>query len=312
MRTALALAIIATAATTYAQVDPDRVVAKVNGTPVTGREYYKRMEVQPGMSATLNGRLVQMYPGYLTMRWIIEEELIMQLAKSQNVAPSQKQIDDEFNGRMAENPEQFKALVQFGFTEGDIKRNINVELSEFNVLTRGITITDFEVDKYYKDNAQKFTLPKRYTLRIIRVANEAGKKPVEDALARGEKFADVAAKLSVDLSRLDGGRIGTFPEEDMAPSTRTIVAATRKGSVTAWIEQNGNFAKFLVEDVKEAELLPLDAKLKKGIRESMMRDRGQARNNFPLLMAEFRKKAVLEFTGFPFAEDLKRHFQSGG
>lgn len=312
MRTALVLMTLATAAFAHAQIDPDRVVAKVNGTPITGREYYKRMEVQPGMSAAHNGRLVQMYPGYLTMRWLIEEELIIQLAKSQNVAPTQKQIDDEFNARMAENPEQFKALVQFGFTEADIKRNVNVELSEFNVLTRGITITDFEVDKYYKDNAQKFTLPKRYTLRIIRVANEAGKKPVDDALAKGEKFADVAARLSVDLSKLDGGRIGVFPEQDMAPSTRTVIAATKKGAVTGWIEQDGNFAKFLVEDVKEQELVPLDAKLKKGIRESMMRDKGAARNNFPMLMAEFRKKAALEFTGFPFAEDLKRYFQTGG
>jgi foldase protein PrsA len=313
MRTAIAIVFLATAAITHAQVDPARVVAKVNGTPIHGREYYKRMETQPGLGTASGGKFTSVYPGYLTMRWLIEEELLIQLAKEQGVAPTPAQVDAEYQSRLKENPEQFKAFVQFGFTEEDMERSVLVDMSEFNILTQGVTVTDFEVEKFYNDfKTTRFTLPKRYTLRIIRISGEAGKKPVDDALGRGEKFADVASKHSIDLSRLDGGRIGEFPEADMSPSTRTVIAATRKGATTAWIEQNGEFAKFYVEDIKESEIVPLDAKLKKQIRDNLMRDRGSVRNNMMQMMADFRKKAVLEFNNFPFADDLKRHFSVGG
>ena len=312
-RTALLIAAIATAAAASAQVDPDRVVVKVNGAPILGKDYYKRMEVQPGLgSRTNDGGFVQIYPGYLALRWLIEEELIVQLAKSQGVGPTDAEVDTEYKFRLEQNPDQFKGMVQVGLNEQDIKRRILIDMSEFRVLTKGITITDFEVEKYYADNTSKFTLPKRYVLRMVRVAKEEDKKPVDDALARGDKFADVATQFSTDLSKLDGGRIGVFPEEDMVPATRTIISATRKGQTTRWLEQGGAFAKFFVEDILEQQIITLDAPLKKAIREELMAERGQSKNNLPLMVQEFRKKAVLEFGNHPFAAELKRHFELGG
>ena len=312
-RTAIALAALAASITASAQIDPSRVIVKVNGTPIVGKDYYRRMEIQPGMGTpSSSGKFVQLYPGYLTLRWLIEEELIVQLAKSQGVAPTDKEVEDELTARMEANPDQFKSYVQLGFTRDDLKRNVLVDLSEFKIRTKGVTVTDFEVEKYYSDNPQKFTLPKRYVLLIVRVQGEENKKPVDDALSRGDKFADVATKYSIDVTKFDGGKLGTVPESDMTPATRTIIAATRKGNFTQWIEQNGQFARFYVEDSMEPKLLVLDAALKRSIRESLMNDRGAARNNLPAMMQEFRKKAVLEFGNFPFADDVKRYFEIGG
>lgn len=300
-------------ATAYAQVDPNRVVVKVNGVGITGKDYYRRMETQAGLGTPTNdGRFVQIYPGYLTLRFLIEEELVIQLAKSQGVAPTDEQVAAELKKRMDRNPEQFKSLVQFGLSEDDMKRRVMIDMCDFNVLTKGITITDFEVEKYYADNPTKFRVPKRYQLRMIRVASEDAKKTVDAALARGEKFEDVATAHSNDISKLDGGKIGTFAEADMVPATRTVIAATTKGKVSAWIEQNGQFARFLVEDVLQEEVIMLDPELKRVIREQLMQERGQARNNVPQMMQDFRKKAVLEFGDYPFKDEIKRYFELGG
>ena len=69
---ALIISAVAMTVSATAQVDPDRVVVKVNGADITGREYYKRMEVQPGLGQYRSGTFVQMLPGYLTLRWLIE------------------------------------------------------------------------------------------------------------------------------------------------------------------------------------------------------------------------------------------------
>jgi parvulin-like peptidyl-prolyl isomerase len=312
MRNTLLILTIA-AATAQAQVDPNRVIVTVNGAPIVGRDYYRRMETQPGLGTpTTDMKFVQVYPGYLTLRFLIEEELIVQLAKSQGVAPTDAQVDAELAAKKLRNPEQFNSLAQFGMAEQEMKRRILVDMSEFNVLTKGVTITDFEVEKYYKDNPTKFRLPKRYQLRMIRVGSEDAKKDVDAALAGGEKFEDVAARLSNDMTKLDGGRLGIFAEEDMLPATRTVISATAKGKVSAWIEQNSQFAKFLVEDILQETIIPLDEGLKAAIREQLMTERGQARNNLPQMMQDFRKKAVLEFGDYPFKEEIKRHFEIGG
>lgn len=299
--------------TASAQVDPDRVVVRVNDKPIIGRDYYKRMEVQPGLGAVgPNRTFIQIYPGYLTLRWLIEEELLVQLAESKGLAPTDVQIDTELKIRLEDNAAQVREMLSFGFNENDLRRRILVDLSEFNVLTEGITITDFEVEKQYTDNILRYTLQKRYRLRMISVKGEDAKKVVDDALAAGTSFEEVARNHSIEISKYVGGSIGVVPEDEMSPSTRTIIADTRKGRTTEWFAQGDNFGKFLVEEIMEQEVLPLDAKLTRVIRETLMRTRGQAKNNIPLMMVEFRKKAKLEFDGFPFADDLIRHFSVGG
>ncbi|HXH59950.1 MAG TPA: peptidyl-prolyl cis-trans isomerase [Fimbriimonadaceae bacterium] len=314
MRPQAVIALAALAVAAHAQVDPDRVVVKVNGHPILGREYYSRMEIQPGLgSVDTDGRFVQVYPGYLALRWLIEEELIIQLAKEQGVAPTQKDVDDEYATRLKLHPEQYKAMIQLGFTEADLKRKVLVDLSDFNIVTKGVTVTDFEVEKQYKDNlARLYTLPKRYQLRMVLVQSEDDKKPVDDAIAAGDKFEDVASKFSIDLTKLNGGKIGTISEGDLIPASRTAIASTKKGQVTPWVEQNGKFARFQVEDILEPKILPLDDALKREIRDDLMKDRGAAKNNILQLMEDFRKKAVLEFGNFPFADDIKQFFGRGG
>lgn len=314
MKKATIIFALATTALAQAQVDPGRVVAKVNGTEIHGREYYSRMEIQPGLGAVgPGGKFIQFYPGYITMRLLIEEHLIIQLAQSQGVAPSATQFEAEFKNRMDTRKEQFQAWLNLGFSEADMKHEVMVDMCQFAILTRGITITDFEVERYYKDNVDKFTLPKRYQLRMIRVKDEEeARKVVDAALAGGTKFQDAAAQHSVDVTKLNGGLLGIVAEGEVTPAVRTALSKIKKGQATGWVTDANESAKFFIEDIKGIEVLPLDDNVKRNVREMLMRERGQARNNVPLMMQEFRQKAKLEFENFPFSDDLKRFFELGG
>lgn len=310
---ALIFIAVTAAAVAHAQVDPARVVVRVNGKPIVGRDYYKRMEVQPGLGTVgPNRTFLRLYPGYLTLRWLIEEELMVQLAISKNLAPTTEHVESELKLRLEENAGQVRELLAFGFNQDDLKRRVLVDLSEFNILTEGVTITDFEVEKHYEDNILNYTLQKRYQIRIIRVKGDDAKKAVDEALAAGKSFEEVAREHSTDVSKFIGGSLGVVPESGLVGATRRAVANAGKGRTTEWVEQNDESAKFLIEDVMDQEVLPLDDKLKRGIRESLMQLRGSAKNNIPLMMVEFRKKAVLVFDNFPFAEQIIQHFSIGG
>ena len=297
----------------FAQVDPDRVIVRVNGHPIFGREYYMRTEALPNLGQVdSNRRFVQVFPGYLALRWLIEEELIVQLAMDQTVEPSAQDVEEELKLRMEAQPDQVRSMLALGFDENDLRRRVLVDLSEFNILTQGITITDFEVEKQYEDNLQMYTLQKRYDLRMIRVNGDAAKKAVDDALAAGDDFAKVAAQHSIDISKVNGGKIGIVPDGALDPSTRTVLVDTRKGQVSAWVKEGDVFAKFLVEDVRDVEILPLDDRLKKSIRRALMSERGAVVNNVPKMMADFRKTVILDFDNYPFEDDIRRHFTVGG
>ncbi|MCH7945922.1 MAG: peptidyl-prolyl cis-trans isomerase, partial [Armatimonadetes bacterium] len=275
LKKSLLLSLVLVASGAVAQVDPDRVIVRVNGHPIFGREYYMRTEVLPNLGQVDSSRkFVQLFPGYLALRWLIEEELIVQLAMDRVVPPSAQDVEDELNYRMELQPDQVRSMLDLGFDESDLRRRVLVDLSEFNLLTQGITITDFEVEKQYKDNLQMYTLQKRYDLSMIRVKGDAAKKAVDDALAAGDDFGKVAGEHSIDISKVNGGKIGIVPDGSLDPSTRTVLVDTRKGQVSAWVQVGDVFAKFLVQDVRDVEILPLDDELKKSIRRALMSERG--------------------------------------
>ena len=255
VKKSLVLSFVLLASGALAQVDQDRVIVRVNGHPIFGREYYMRTELLPNLGQVdSNRRFVQLYPGYLALRWLIEEELIVQLAMDRVVEPSADDVERELKLRMEMQPDQVRSMLSLGFSEDDLRRRVLVDLSEFNLLTQGITVTDFEVEKQYSDNLSQYTLQKRYDLSIIRVKGEEAKNAVDDALAAGEEFGKVAAEHSIDISKVNAGKIGLVPDGALEPSTRTVLADTRKGQVSAWIQQGEAYAKFLVADVLEVTI----------------------------------------------------------
>lgn len=306
----LTLGLVAASAT--AQTSMDKTLVVVNGQAITGRTYYKRMEVLPGVGQLVGERFVPATPGYLTLSKLINEVLMLQLAQEKGVAPTPAEIEAEFQARTKENPDLLKGLELIGFTAEDLRYDIRVQLAEFKITTMGVNIADQQVEQYYKSNEQDYTVPRRYRLRLIAVDNEERRKAVDAAIAGGRDFGEIAKEFSLHLTRSNGGDMGEVPEGELSDSIRRLVASAAKGSVTEWLSGQGLFIKVKVEDIKPEEKVPLDAALKAEIRRNLMIDRGRVRNNVPQMMEEMRRKAKIEYQGTIFDPMLKQNFSPAG
>ena len=269
-------AMVAMAALSLAQVDPNRVVATVNGEEIKGGEYYRRMEWYrvDAQSPTA------VFPvGFLTLKQLITERIVFQMAKEKGVMPSEPEIQD----RLKETkPEVLETITKQGRTVDELLYQYKFELAQFKLRTFGITITDQEVENHYKTSPDEFKEPKKFKLRIIVVLTDDDKKAVDADLAAGKTFADVAKARSKDASSVIGGSFGELPATQFAPDTLKTLEATKVGAVTSWVEGGqGSTArvKFLVENVIPAKTLQLDAALKKQIRMRLMSDKGNVKNH---------------------------------
>lgn len=293
-------------------VSPDRVMVKVNGQNITGRQYFLRMQVLQDVGKLVGEQFVPASPGFMTLQQLINESLIIQLARQQGVYPSDAELEAEIAKRLKDNPKLKEAFTMLGLTDEDFRWDVLVTMCQFRVITKGVNITDFEVENSYKANvATRYTLPKRFVVRVITVGKAEDQKKVDDALASGKTWGQVAAEFSQDSGKLDEGRFGTFPDSELKGTLRTEIDKIKKGDQTKWLAAGSMFAKFWLEDVMEKEVIPLDDKLKAQIRQNLLLERGQAKNNITKLLEDMRKNAKIEFTGTPFDESLRKVFLGG-
>ncbi|MCW5939417.1 MAG: peptidyl-prolyl cis-trans isomerase [Fimbriimonadaceae bacterium] len=308
MTARLILGLLATSALAQAQTPMDKTLVTVNGQAIDGRTYYKRMEVMPNVGQLVNDKFVPATPGFLVLTKLVNEALMLQLAKDKGVAPTRAEIDAEFARRTKENPELMPGLKRIGFTDEDLKYDISLQIAEFKLTTLGITITDLEVEKFYKDHPADFTKPKRHVLRVIVAQSDEVKAKVDAAFAAGKPFREVARELSEDINRVEDGLMGEVPEANLGEKVREAIIRAGKGRATDWLLSGTTWAMFFVEDTLAAETVPLDAELKALIRRNMALDRGRIRNDIGAMMEETRKKAKIEYGGTAFDDQLKRVF----
>lgn len=284
-------------------------VIKVNGESIVQDTYVKRMAILPGVGRLVGNRFVAGTPGFLTLQQMINEMLMVQLAKSKGVEPTAQEIQQELDRNVKDDPEFVKSWLRSGLTESDLRYELKVQLSEFKVTTMGVTITDFQVKKYYDDQKREFTIPKKYRLRIIAANSAEMKKSIDAELAAGKKFEEVASKYSQDISKVDGGLLGDLDESQMTDTVKQLVTPMKAGSSSPWLAgESGTEVKFFVEKITESSVMPFDDLVKYKVWKKLMIDRGNVKNNVAQMMENMRKNAKFEFTGTPFDEQIKQVF----
>lgn len=304
MKSALNLVLCAAAAIGFAQVDPNRVVATINGEEIKGAEYYRRMEFLPGVLRKF-GNIEAMYPpGFLTLEQLITERLVLQLAKEKGVLPTTPEIDQEIRFRMEAFPRLLEDLAERGRTEADLRQDVLLDLAQFKLQTFGVNVTDQDVETVYKNRPQDFTTPKRYKLRVIVAKTEADAAKVDEAL-KTKPFAQVARELSAEVSRFVDGEFGTLPVNGIPGAVREALDKIRVGQTTDWLMGEEQRSKFLLEAVIAEQLQPLTPALRRDIRRREMLQRGSVRNNVQAEMRQIRGKARIDIREKVFADAYK-------
>jgi len=232
----------------------DRVIAQVNDDIITlselndkGRPYFHEI-----MSRTRQGDIeLRMQKARLeVLDKLIEGLLLKQEAEKYGIKIDPAEIDQAIGSIISKNhitEEKFlKELKRVGTTMEEYRAGLEDQIRHsrlLNTVVRSkIVITDEQIESYYNTYYnQKAEVPEGY--HILQIGLQWGPdKPLksqEDAekaagqiiseLEAGNDFATVARRYSQLPSAEDGGDIGAFKEEEMAPYMLQAVQALHPG-----------------------------------------------------------------------------------
>ncbi len=155
------------------------------------------------------------------LQQMVQETLLMQYAKNNNISVSDAEIDTRENQLKANFPsgawdEMLKAR---GLTEADVRNALREQIILDKALAKDVTISPTAIKQYFDKNRATFDKPEQVTARHILVPNLAEAQKVEADLKGGQSFATLAKKYSTDPGSKDkGGELGSFRKGQMVPA----------------------------------------------------------------------------------------------
>ncbi len=197
------------------------VVARVNGTNVTRKEFIEEMERTQGMQV---------------LQATIMRRLIVERATAEGLAPTAEEISarlskfrqEKFNN---DEPEFRKWMKANALDDVVLQEQIRYELTMFKLRTRKLKPTDENLKQFFSEyKEQLFDKPERVTFRQLAVAD---KKTADQLIAKlnneGEMFAELARTQSADQgTRENGGLVEDVPWGLIQEQAKPIYDALRK------------------------------------------------------------------------------------
>jgi len=123
-------------------------------------------------------------------------------------------------------------------------------------------VSDSEIQKYYKENEDRFTEPREVRIRHIVVNSEPILKEVLVKVSKGESFEKLASNYNIDKSREDGGNLGYIRRGQLAPSFAQFEEAAfslrRKGEISEVVKTPYGYHLIQLEERRGTALRPFD------------------------------------------------------
>jgi peptidyl-prolyl cis-trans isomerase C len=161
----------------------------------------------------------------------------------------------------------------------DFKRAMVIEALLEEVLKGKGEVSESEIQKYYKENEDRFTEPREIKIRHIVVNSEPVLKEVLTKLARGESFEKLASTYNVDKSREDGGDLGYIRRGQLAPSFAQFEEAAfslrKKGEISEVVKTPFGYHLIQLAERRGTALRPFDQvkeKIRFFLQEKMRQD----------------------------------------
>jgi parvulin-like peptidyl-prolyl isomerase len=172
---------------------------------------------------------------------------------------------------ITDDAEFARMLAQEGLTVESFKERLlemyaPEEVLRYEVANR-ISVSDKEVEEYYKEHPERFALEDEVTVReIVLLADTDAKKDakrpeaeqiVEKARA-GEDFATLATQYSEAGTKAEGGLLGEVKRGDLSPQLESVAFNLEQGAVSDPIETPYGFHILKVEKRIVGEHVSLD------------------------------------------------------
>ncbi|MET0407176.1 MAG: peptidylprolyl isomerase [Hyphomicrobium sp.] len=218
--TFLTLALASAAAPFAARAD-DKVIATIDGKPITEGD----LAVAEGEIGSDMGTMPPAQKRISLLEFLIDNQLFAEAAESEKLDQG-----SEFQTRL--NYLKRRALRELYF-EKVIKASVS----------------DADARKIYDEQVKLLKPEEEVSARHILVETEAEAKALKEKLDKGADFAQLAKENSKDPgSKDDGGNLGYFGHGQMVPQFEEVVFKLQKGEVSAPVKTQFGWHLVKLED----------------------------------------------------------------
>jgi peptidyl-prolyl cis-trans isomerase C len=280
-----------TAATSTVSADA-RVVATVNGDPITLAEFQERF-TRAGYKPEAEGAR-EVKEEFLNR--LIERKMMLREAQRKRIKVGLPEINKRVAAFRDENGKDVKEIlasqgVDFEKWKSDVWEDLMIEHLLGREVNRHVSVSQAEVRRYYQANPEEFEKPQQVRVRQIVVATEEeATKTLEQLQAKGADFAAIARSRSTAPEAEHGGDLGYFAMGEM-PAEFNVVFGLPKGGMSGVIKSPYGFHIFRLEDVRKAGRIGLDDAYR-DIAEKIRREKED--KQYKLWLRELRSRTKFE------------------
>jgi peptidyl-prolyl cis-trans isomerase SurA len=290
---AAAVSLMAVPRTAHAQDDLDRVVASVDGDPITLHDLKTFAAIN---KVTLSD------PGDLNsqetksiLKGVISERLLESEVKKYKDQIDDRQIDEYISNFEQSNgltDAQLRAQLQSqGHTYEEFRKHSRMELQKMIMIqkeVRGkVNISPDEVKAYYDAHPEEFSVGKEtFKLAQILIAVPANATPaqveaahvkadsIHKQLVDGADFGKLARQYSDDDSKSQGGELGDFSRGDIVDPIQNAIDHMKGGEISDPIRTEHGFHIVKLEEHEQSGAKPF-AEVSTQIQEKLVSQKAQ-------------------------------------
>jgi peptidyl-prolyl cis-trans isomerase SurA len=259
-----------------AQDDLDRVVASVDGDPITVHDLKAFAAVN---HATLTHADDLNSPETkAVLKGVISERLLEDEVKKYKDQVEERQIDDyiaNFEHSNGISDDQLRAQLQTqGHTFEEFRKHARLELQKMIMIQKEVrqrvNISPDEIKAYYDAHPEEFRVGKeRFKLAQILIAVPANASPAQVEAARvktegirkqlleGDDFGKLALEYSDDDSKSQGGELGDFSRGEMIDPIQNAIDQMKVGAISEPIRTEHGFHLVKLEAHDQVGVRPL-------------------------------------------------------
>ncbi len=258
----------------------DRIIATVDGDPITSHEVKRQRELATSAGAQVTDEQA--------LEALITERLLDREVRDKGIEVKAEEIDryiEQVKERNRVDTYRFEAALEAqGVTLAKYRDRIKNELERSQLVNREIrgrvSVTAEEIQRYYEANREEFLAGERVTVRdiLFRIEPLDSEAEVERIRAKadevrglavaGRSFDDLAKQFSEGPGASQGGLLGTFTRDQMDDALAATAFALPPGRVSDVVRADRGFHILRVDKVEPAGYRSLD-EVREQIRETL-------------------------------------------
>lgn len=228
---------------------------------------------------------------------LIERKLQLQAARTKGVDVT----EDDISRTVEEMKKQGERMDS---ADTKARQAVREQLLLMRVVERevrgGITISESEMRRYFKEHESRFALPEEYTLSQILVRPRPNETPdelrervkkVTDGLKGGEAFEELALRYSDGVNSARGGRLGLVRQGELHAPIEQALAPLQPGQTTDAIESPEGIHIIRVDDRRPRQFRPFE-EVRAEIQSLVFAQKSE--DFFQIWLADLKDKAYIE------------------